>query len=60
MKSPLLSPAAVAEELSLSPSTIHRMIRDGRLESIAVTPSRVRISRESLDAFLTARTIKHK
>jgi excisionase family DNA binding protein len=52
-----LSPADVAELLSLHVKVIHRAVRDGELAAFKVR-NRIRISRADLDAWLEASRVR--
>lgn len=42
----------VAEMLKVTPDSVRRWIRDGKLKSIKLSGKFIRISREDLDAFI--------
>lgn len=50
------TPAEVADILSVSRYTVHEMLRDGRLKGFKLK-SQWRVSRESLDAFMTPKEV---
>lgn len=49
----IMTPEQVAEYLQISPATVYRYIRGGKLVAFHIGPQ-YRISRENLDAFLFA------
>ena len=51
--SEILTPGQVAEYLQISPATVYRYIRQGKLVAFQIGPQ-YRISRENLDLFLLA------
>ena len=54
----LLRPTDAAQLLGVAPSTVYRLIGDGRLPSVAVGIRSTRIRREDLDAFIRERRVK--
>jgi excisionase family DNA binding protein len=51
----LLTIAMAAEQLEVSKRTVERMILDGRLPHLRVTPTIIRIDPDALDAFKRGR-----
>lgn len=51
--SDLMTVATVARRLCLSKKRVYQLIQAGRLDSLRTSPRSIRITRESLDRFIT-------
>lgn len=50
----------VARELDVSKKRVYQMVREGKLEAVRLGPRSMRITRESLQAFLEKAARHHK
>lgn len=53
----LLSPKEVAERLGISPRTVHKLVRDGKLGCVQVTERDRRFTPEQVKEYIERRTI---
>ena len=52
--SPLYTPGEVADKLRIKVSAVHRLVRNGKLGSIEVSPKHRRFTQKHIDMFLAA------
>ena len=53
---PMLTPAAIAERLSVDPNTVYRLIREGHIRGVRVGDGAIRVEAAEFDRFVKART----
>ena len=54
----LLTPEQVAERLQVSPRTVHRLAREGKIAYVPVSPKKRRFSEAHVQEFLDSREVR--